>query len=177
MAISRTQKEAITSLLENQVVPQKAVVLLTTGGANESLNSELNFKVRSHSRKQGVVIKVVKNTLIERTFSSVPKLTGPTYLAFLEDSSAGDEVLVPKIIVDLVKTEFKENFGIVGSVVNGEFLDSTKTVQLSKTPSFDESMATIAGMLQTLTSKIAIGVKELPAGVARGVSAYSKTLS
>jgi large subunit ribosomal protein L10 len=176
MAIPHSQKVAILEELNNQVVPQKSVVILTTQGATQSLDSVSNFKIRSTARQNGVAIKVVKNTLIKKAFESTPNLVGPSYLAYMIEGQTSDEVTVPKIIVDLISKDFKDNIGIVGAVVNGEFLDAKQTEQLSKTPSFNDSMAMLAGSLNQLATKIALGVKEIPAGVARGISAYSKTL-
>lgn len=176
MAVSHAKKVEIVQDLENAVVPQKAVVILTTHGAEQSLDSTANFQARKEARTKGVVLKVVKNTLIKRSFQSVPDLVGPSYLAYLQDSDQSDEVTVPKIIVDIVNKDFKNQFGIVGSVVNGEFYDSAKTEVLSKTPTLQDSMAMLAGALNQLATKIAIGVKEVPTGLARAVSAYGDTL-
>jgi large subunit ribosomal protein L10 len=177
MAVSHNQKVAILEKLQNDVVTQKSVLLLTTNKAEESLDSELTFKLRKSARDNGIEIKVVKNTLVRKAFDIVPELFGPTYLAFLVNKEESDEVKVAKSIVETIKNDFKSNFSIIGSVVNGEFLDSNRTIQLSKTPSKNDSLATLAGMLNQFSSKIAIGVKEVPAGIGRGISAYSKTLS
>jgi large subunit ribosomal protein L10 len=177
MAISHQQKVEILDLLSQNVASQKSVLLITTNNAEESLNSELTFQLRKNARNKGIEIKVVKNTLIRKAFESIPELLGPTYLAFMVNKDESDEVSVAKSIVEMVKTDFKTNLSIVGSVVNGEFLDSSRTVILSKTPTKDDSLAMLAGMLNQFAAKIAIGIKEVPSGIGRGISEYSKTLS
>ncbi len=177
MALTRSEKEGILKELEAQVKVQKSVVLLTTKGAGESVDSTKNFEFRKNVKDEGATVRIVKNTLIERLFDSVSGLTGQTYLTYLDDLEKSDEVAVPKIVVDLVKkNDYKDNFNIVGSVINGEFMSPEDTVKLSKVPSFNDSMAMVAGSLQQVTAKIATSLNQVPSGVARGVDAYSKKL-
>ena len=177
MAITRNQKVAILETIEQDVAPQKAVMLITTAETEESLDATATVNFRKEARSKGIVVKVVKNTLISKAFDGIPTLLGPTYLAYLEDKDASDEVTVPKAIVDLVKKDFKEQFNVVGAVVNGEFMEKEQTIALSQTDSKEQSLAKIAGALNQLATKLAIGINELPTGIARGVSEYSKTLN
>lgn len=175
MAISQQEKETILELLQTEVAPQKSVIFVTTKDAKEALNSESNFDFRKSARQEGVVLRVVKNTLLSRVFD-LPELSGQTIVAYLEDKDKSDEVTVPKTVVDIIDDKFKEQLSVLGAVVNGEYFDADKTKVLAQTPTKDQSLAQMAGMLQSITSKIAIGVKEIPTSVARGVSEYSKTL-
>ena len=95
-------------------------------------------------------------------------------MAYAVSGDDADEVTVPKAIVDLVKEDYKSKFSIVGSVVNGDFLDASQSKQLASVPSFNDSMAMVAGSLNALTAKIARTVNELPSGIARGVQEVSK---
>jgi len=175
MATSYSHKVAVMNLLNEHVAPQASVVFLTSLGGKESVTSSVNFKVRTAVRSKGVVLKVVKNTLLNKTFTDLPQLVGPTYVAFMLDKEETDEISTPKAVVEVVNESFKDNFVIVGSVVNGSFLDSSKTVQLAKTPSKDQSLSQIAGALNAIIAKIAIGVKEVPSGLARSISEVSKS--
>jgi len=177
MAVSRTQKTGILEELQLSAASQPTVVLLTTKDAEQGLTASSNSELRQTARKGGVKLQVVKNTLIRRVFSSVPELTGSTLLAYMVNSSSVDEVTVPKAIVDLVTDTYGKQISVLGSVVNGEFYNSTQTIQLSKVPSFNDSMAMVAGTLNAITAKIARSVKEVPSGIARGVSAYSEKIS
>jgi large subunit ribosomal protein L10 len=176
MAITRIKKEAIFAELNSEIASQKAVVLLTTKDSKENLNSVSNTAMRRVLRKSGIKVQVIKNTLINKTFEDTPKLTGPTYVTYLIDGVNSDEVTVPKIVSETLK-EYSESISILGSVVNGEFYNKAQTIQLSNVSTKLESLAKIAGALNSITAKIAISVKEIPASVARGVNAYSKTLS
>ncbi len=177
MAITRNEKVTILDVLTNNVATQKSVLFLTTKEADKSVSAFTNQKFRMAARENGVMIQVVKNTLLQRVFPTLPKLTGQTYVAYLFDGTESDEVTVAKEVVDLISKDFKINFDCVGSVVIGEFYDKAQTIKLAKTLTKEESLAKIAGAINQITAKIAIGVKEIPAGLARGVSEYSKTLS
>lgn len=177
MAITRNQKEAILDVLQNDVSQQKSFLILTTHNSKESLNSQMTYKLRSELMKEGIRVKVVKNTLIQKAFTDVPQLSGPSYVVFPKTTENLDEVYTPKHVVDLIKKEFENNFDIVGSVANGQYLDKARTIQLSKTPSFVESMSMIAGMLNQNATKLALVIKEVPSSVARGIEQATKTIS
>lgn len=170
MATSKAKKQVVLSLLENEVKNQKSVIFLTTKNAQETLNAEKNFKLRKQARNSGVVIKVVKNSLLKKTFPDLDNLEGQTYMAFLE-IGPGDEVQVPKAMVDIVKTGFEKEFQIIGSLVAGEIYDEAKTKILANTLTKEESLSQIAGSLQQIIAKIALTVKEVNSSLARGVDA------
>jgi large subunit ribosomal protein L10 len=176
MAVSKSKKQVIFSGLTNEIATQKSVVILTTNGTETMFNASSNYEFRKAARANGIKIQVVKNTLINKTFTEVPKLTGVTMLAYLVNGSESDEVTVAKNIVDVIKENFKAEVNVLGSVVNGEFYDNSKTIQLSKVSTKEESMAKMAGALNQITARIAIAVKEVPASIARGLNAYQKTL-
>ena len=171
MAITKIQKHDIVSYLNDNVATQKAVVLITTRDTEATVNADQNFAFRKNCYDQGLSVQVVKNSLIQVAFPAVKDLTGQTYLVFMTDGAKSNEVTAPKVIAKAVEKDFKENFDIIGSVVNGEFYDKASTIALSKVPSFDDSMAMIAGTINQITAKIAVAIKEIPAGIARGVQA------
>lgn len=179
MATSKAQKVQTLSLLQDDVAQQKAVVFLTTHGVEESLNAAKNVEIRQKANKENVALKVIKNTLVQKAFGSATgfpeALVGPTFVVYSKGETA-DEVSVPKAIVDLVTGDFKANFSILGAVVNGEFFDAAKTIQLAKTPSKLESMAKLAGVLQQVGGgKLASLLKEVSAKLARSVGEVAKT--
>jgi large subunit ribosomal protein L10 len=177
MAISKRKKVEILDEINSQVKVQKSVVLLSTNGSENSIDSQANFEIRKKANEQGVKLRIVKNTLIQKSFENVPDLIGQTYLGYLNDPEKSDEVTVPKVLVEITaKKDYKNSLKVVGSVVNGEFLDSNDTVNLSKVPSFNDSMSMVAGSLNQVISKIALTVNEVPSGVARGVSEVSKNI-
>jgi large subunit ribosomal protein L10 len=169
MALTRKQKTVIFDQLNTCYAGQKAVLLLTTKGC-KATNSVSNHEFRSQARGQGVIVQVAKNTLIQKAFKT-PTLIGQTYLAFMEDALKSDEVTVPKIIIKAVKKDFSDNFEILGCIVGGEFLSAEDAKKLADTPTFNDSMAMVAGSINQITAKLAIAIKEIPASVARGIKA------
>jgi len=174
MAITRIKKEETVAFLNNNVATQKSVVLLTTKGVDKSLNSEQDTSFRKQARSLGIVIKVVKNTITKKVFPTISKLEGQTYIAFAQDSSNTDEITVPKIIIKLGTGDFKENFAVIGAVVNGEFYNSSDTIKLSLVPNKKESMAMVAGTLKALMAKVPTLVKEVSSKLARSINEVSK---
>lgn len=179
MATSKAQKMQTLSLLQEDVSKQKAVVFLTTLGAEASLNASQNVEIRQKANQSNVGLKVIKNTLIKKAFGEAAgfpeQIVGPTFVVFAK-SGETDEVTVPKTIVDIVNKDFKDQFKILGSVVNNEFYDGSKTEQLAKTPSKLESMAKIAGLLQQIGGgTIASLLQEISAKTARAIGEVAKS--
>lgn len=175
MATSKLKKTELLTYFKEKVLTQKSIVFLSTAGAESSLDSKTNVNLRKQARTQGVEIKVLKNTLTKKLFPVVEGLDGQTYIAYSENTEATDEVTVPKVVIKLATGEYKQNFKVVGAVVNGEFLDSSKAISLSKVPSKQDSMAMVAGSLNSLISKIPRLVKEVSCKVARAVNETAKT--
>jgi ribosomal protein L10 len=159
MAISKTKKNAILSDLSINVNEQKSVVLVTTKDVEKTVNAKTNFSLRSKAHTAGVKVRVIKNSLIEKNFEGVSKLSGQTYVAYLNDKTETNEVIVPKIFIKLIDTEFKDNFKVVGAIINGEFVDAIEAVKYSNIPTKDESLAMIAGAVNQIASGVARAVK------------------
>ncbi len=172
MAITKNQKSTILNQLTGEIGSQKAVVLITTRDTKTPLNANKTTEFRFAVRKAGIVVKVCKNTLIQKAFPDISEnLVGQTFITFLENGSASDEVTVPKVITEAIKKEFSDNFNIIGSVINGEYCNAEKTQAIAKVPTHKDSMAMVASTLNQITAKIAIGIKEVSASVARGIKA------
>jgi large subunit ribosomal protein L10 len=172
MAVSKAQKNQILDYLNTSVANQKAVVLITTKDTKTSLDAGKNTEFRKLCRSKGIVVKVCKNTLLQLTFPGISeRLTGQTFLACMEDGDKSDEVTVPKAISEALKKDFNDYFNLIGAVVNGEYYDSQMAKKLANIPTKDQSLAMTAGAINQIIAKIAIGIKEIPSSVARGVKA------
>jgi ribosomal protein L10 len=163
MAISKTKKNSILNDLQVNVNEQKSVVLVTTKDVEKTVNAKTNFDLRSKANTAGVKVKVIKNSLIEKNFGGVEKLSGQTYVAYLKDKDQTNEVIVPKIFIKMIDTDFKDNFKVVGAIINGEFIDAAEAIKYSNIPTKDESLAMIAG-----------AVNQIAAGIARAVKAVAE---
>ena len=88
------------------------------------------------------------------------------------------KLLILKASVGLTtEDDYKAKVDLVGSIIAGEFYDQARTVALSKVPSFDDSMAMVAGSINQIMAKLAQVVKEIPSGVVRATSEVQKTKS
>jgi ribosomal protein L10 len=162
MAISKIKKNSILNDLQVNVNDQKSVVLVSTNSTEKTVDAATNFDLRSKSHQAGVKVKVIKNSLIEKNFESVTGLSGQTYVAYMNDKDLSNEVIVPKIFIKLIDADFKDNFKVVGAIINGEFVDAVEAIKYSNIPTKDESLAMIAG-----------AVNQIAAGVARAVKAVA----
>lgn len=178
MGLTKLQKEELLAHYQELVVPQKAVVLVSTDGAKESLTAASNFEFRKANNANGVKLQIVKNTLIRKIFDGVelPDFVGQTFVAYKYDlENDADEVAVPKSVAESIKG-LDESLSILGSVVNGEFYDKQKTILLSKTPTHQDSMGTVAGMIkQVAGGKLARLFKETMAKPTRAIAEVAKT--
>jgi large subunit ribosomal protein L10 len=174
MAITKQKKVEIVNYLR-QIFDEKAVLLLTTKNTKQSINAETNYTYRLEMYNSKIEVQIAKNTLINLVLKEkgidLEPIKGQTYVQTMK---GGDEVQAIKVVLKALKSNFSDNFEILGSIVDGKYMDESQTRQLSETPSFNESMSMIAGALNSLTAKIAIGVKEVPTGLARGVLAVSQ---
>jgi large subunit ribosomal protein L10 len=96
---------------------------------------------------------------------------------FLSDSSAF--LLVKDDISGAIKAyqDFQKatkKTEIRGGVLEGRALQEADVKAIADLPSKEQLMAQIAGALNALATKIAVGVKEVPASLARGIQAISE---
>jgi large subunit ribosomal protein L10 len=175
MAKTKLQKIVILDHLKSSVASQKAVVLISTKDTKTTLNASTNYDFRTKARENNVKVELIKNTLIEKSLftDNTPALSGQVYITYLLNSENSNEVQVPKAVVGLLEKDFKDNFIVIGSIVNGEFKNSEDTIQLSKMPSFDDSMGMMAGQISRIISKIASTVQEVPASLGRAIKAIN----
>ena len=181
MATSKVKKQQIISELEENVLPQKSVLFLSVSNTEETLNSSQNVSLRKEIRQQGIRLQMVKLNLVRNLFkektNAFDDFKGQVYLAYKVKKEDSDEVSVAKSVVDTIKKDYEKSLNIFGSVVNGEFYNTQKTVQLSQTPTFDESMSMMAGAISTIISKNASLINQIPSGLARAIKAVSEQKS
>lgn len=131
--------------------------------------------LRSQIRAKDARFKVIKNNLfhlaLKQTGSyddgvveaSDKELKGPVAIAF-----AGNELpSVAKVLVEFAKKNDK--VAIKAGCMEGRFLDGGEVKNIANLPTRDELLSIIGRGLNTPAQKIAIGMKEVIAGLARGV--------
>ncbi len=117
--------------------------------------------LRANARKEGVYLRVLKNTMARRAVEGTPfadlanHMVGPLVYAASEDP-----VAAAKVLHQFAKKD--EKIVITAGSYNGEVMDATKVAALASIPSRDE-----------LLSKLLYVMQAPVAGFARGLAALS----
>jgi large subunit ribosomal protein L10 len=128
--------------------------------------------LRTRLRKEGGVLKVVKNRLVKLAIDGTPKapvgdlFKGPTAIAY-----SADPIAAAKVAVAYAKE--KDQFAILGGLFGDQLLNKDGIAALATMPSLDELRGKLIGLIQAPATKIA-GVLAAPGGqLARVLNAYA----
>ena len=132
-------------------------------------------ELRNRLRPIGGSCKVTKNTLMRIAVEG--DANWQPMQEFLKDTSAfllvGEEVgAAVKAYKEFQKATKKTE--LRGGVMEGRALTKQEVEALGDLPSKEQLYAQIAGAINGLATKIAIGVKEVPTSLARGIKAISE---
>jgi large subunit ribosomal protein L10 len=131
--------------------------------------------LRNRLRPLGGTCKITKNTLVKIALEGQPQwqpmedyLKGTSALLLLKDDLGGAIKAYKKFQKDTKKTELR------GGVLEGRALSQADVEAIGDLPSKEQLMGQIAGAINALATKVAFGIKEVPASLARGLQAYSE---
>ena len=167
MALNLEDKKALVA--EVAAVAQKAqsVVAAEYRGLTVSQMTEL----RAKARKQGVYMRVVKNTLARKALAGTsfeimgPKLKGPLVLAFSKD----DPGAAARVVKDFAKAHEK----LVATLVSlgGQVLPGGDLEKVASLPTREQALSMLLGVLKAPIGKL-VGTLAAPASkLARTVAA------
>jgi len=148
--MDRNQKEASVEELDGIFANAGSVVMAHYTGMTVAEMTELRAKLR----EQGGTFKVVRNRLAKIALQGKPGegaadlFAGPVAIAYSEDF-----VAAPKVLVDFAKSNDK--LVILGGFMDEEIFDSQGIDALSKMPTREELLATIAARLTGQASQVA----------------------
>ncbi|HYB64209.1 MAG TPA: 50S ribosomal protein L10 [Steroidobacteraceae bacterium] len=167
MGLNLEDKKALVA--EVAAVAQKAqsVVAAEYRGLTVSQMTEL----RAKARKQGVYMRVVKNTLARKalagtSFETVgPKLKGPLVLAFSKD----DPGAAARVVKDFAKAHEK----LVATLVSlgGQVLPGGDLEKVASLPTREQALSMLLGVLKAPIGKLAGTLAAPAAKLARTVAA------
>ena len=167
MALNLEDKKALVA--EVAAVAQKAqsVVAAEYRGLTVGQMTEL----RAKARKQGVYMRVVKNTLARKalagtSFETVgPKLKGPLVLAFSKD----DPGAAARVVKDFAKAHEK----LVATLVSlgGQVLPGGDLEKVASLPTREQALSMLLGVLKAPITKLAGTLAAPAAKLARTVAA------
>jgi large subunit ribosomal protein L10 len=131
--------------------------------------------LRNRLRPCGASCKVTKNTFMEIAIKEDDNwqplseyLSGSSAFLFVKDDLSG----AIKAYKDFQKATKKTE--IRGGVLEGKTLSSDEIKALGDLPPKEILMAQIAGALNALATKIAVGINEVPTSLARGLKAHAE---
>ncbi len=131
--------------------------------------------LRQRLRPTGTVCKVTKNTLMAKAVEGNDHWQPIT--EFLKGSSAF--ILVKEDVSGAIKAyqdfqKVAKKTELRGAVMEGRALNEAQVKAIGDLPSKEQLMAQIAGAINSLATKIAVSINEVPASLARGIRAISE---
>src|SRR6516165_701479 len=158
MALNLEDKKALVAEVAAVAAHAQSVVAAEYRGLTVGQMTEL----RAKARKQGVYMRVVKNTLARKalagtSFESVgPKLKGPLVLAFSKDD--------PGAAARVVKEFAKANEKLVATLVSlgGQVLPGGELDRVASLPTREQALSILLGVLKAPIQKL-VGTLAAPA--------------
>jgi large subunit ribosomal protein L10 len=158
MALNLEDKKALVAEVAAVAQTAQSVVAAEYRGLTVSQMTEL----RAKARKQGVYMRVVKNTLARKalagtSFETVgPKLKGPLVLAFSKD----DPGAAARVVKDFAKTHEK----LVATLVSlgGQVLPGGELEKVASLPTREQALSMLLGVLKAPIVKL-VGTLAAPA--------------
>jgi len=166
LSLNLEEKKAVVAEVSAQVAAAQTVVVAEYRG----IAVEDMTRLRAKARKEGVYLRVLKNTLVRRALADTPfagisdQLVGP--LAY---GVSKDPVAAAKVMHEFAKTNDK--FVIkAGAMPN--FVMSAKDVgNLASMPSRDELLSKLLGTMQAPIAQFVRTLNEVPTKFVRGLAA------
>ena len=144
MAKTKQQKEQALKGLKNKIADSNSLVISTF--SNLTVNEDQNL--RGQLRQENVSYEVAKKTLLKKAFSDnkVQGLIESELLGNISVATSQDEVAGAKILSKFAKG--RENFKIIGGILNQVWVDANKIAELAKLPSKLELIAKTVGTIK-----------------------------
>jgi large subunit ribosomal protein L10 len=166
LSLNLEEKKAVVAEVAAEVAAAQTVVVAEYRG----ITVENMTQLRAQARKQGVYLRVLKNTLVRRAVADTPfagiadQLVGP--LAY---GISKDPVSAAKVMHEFAKANDK--FVIkAGAMPN--FIMSAKDVgNLASMPSREELLSKLLGTMQAPIAQFVRTLNEVPTKFVRGLGA------
>jgi large subunit ribosomal protein L10 len=166
LSLNLEEKKAVVAEVTAQVAVAQTVVVAEYRG----IKVEDLTKLRAIARKEGVYLRVLKNTLVRRAIEGTPfaglsdQMVGP--LAY---GMSKDPVAAAKVMHEFAKTNDKF---VVKAGAMPNFIMSAKDVgNLASMPSRDELLSKLLGTMQAPITQFVRTLNEVPTKFVRGLAA------
>ena len=167
MALTLEQKKSVVAEVAEVAKTAHSAVAAEYRGITVGEMTEL----RSKARKEGVYLKVAKNTLVRRAVEGTDfecmseQLTGPLLFAFsIEDPGAAARV---------VKSFAKDNDRLIPKLVSvgAQLFDESELERLSTLPTRDQAIAMLMGVMKAPIEKFVRTLAEPHTKLVRTIAA------
>jgi large subunit ribosomal protein L10 len=171
MGRTLANKKEIVEDLKQQLKDAQLAFVIDYQGLSVAEITDL----RNRLRPVGGSCKITKNT-----FMGIAIKEDENWQAMEEFLSHSSAFLLVKEDVGAAVKAYKEfqkqtkKTELRGGVMEGRALSKAQIEAIGDLPSKEQLYAQIAGALNALATKIAVGVKEVPSSIARGVKAVSE---
>jgi len=166
LSLNLEEKKAVVAEVTAQVAAAQTVVVTEYRG----ITVEHMTQLRVQARKEGVYLRVLKNTLVRRAIADTPfagiadQLVGP--LAY---GISSDPVAAAKVMHEFSKTNDKF---VVKAGAMPNFVMSAKDVgNLASMPSREELLSKLLGTMQAPIAQYVRTLNEVPTKFVRGLAA------
>jgi len=161
------QKKAIVAEVADVATNAQAAIAAEYRGLSVTEMTEL----RANARKEGVYLRVVRNTLARRAVEGTDYaclqevLVGPIVLAF----SGEDPASAARLIRDFTKEH--EQLVVKAVALGGRLMDAAELIRLADMPTREQAIAMLMGVMQAPTTKFVRTLAEPANKLARVLAA------
>ena len=167
MSLTREQKQVVVAEVAEIAANAHSAIAAEYRG----LKVEAMTDLRARARKEGVYLRVVKNTLAKLALKDTEfdcmsdQLVGPMILAFSQED--------PGAAARLVKDFIKDNDKLVPKVVaiGGQTYDVSELKRLASLPNRDQAIAMLMAVIRAPLDKFARTLNEVPGKFVRTLAA------
>jgi large subunit ribosomal protein L10 len=166
------EKQVVVETLKKSLNDTQLTVVIDFQGLTVAEITNLRRKLRP----SGAECKVAKNTLMQMAVKDDANwqplgeiCKDSSAFLFLKDDIGGALKAYQEFQRVSKKTTIK------GGAMEGRLLSEADVKAIADLPSKEQLMAQIAGGLNALATKVAVGIKEVPSSIARGLQAYADT--
>lgn len=137
MAKTKLQKQDILNNINQKIKNSKSLVI----SVFDKLPVNQDQELRKELRKNNVKHEVIKKTLLKKSFTEnkIDGLPENELIGNISLSASEDEVMGAKVLANFAKD--KDDFKIIGGLLNSVWVDANKILELAKLPTKPELIA------------------------------------
>ncbi|MGE5466310.1 MAG: 50S ribosomal protein L10 [Ignavibacteria bacterium] len=166
MGLNLEEKKAVVAEVSAKVAEASAIIVAEYRGLEVGNVTTL----RAQARKEGVYLRVLKNTLVRRAVAGTPfeglqgQMVGPLIYGISKDP-----VAAAKVLNEFAKSNDK--LVIKGGAMANYVMDAAGVKALASMPSREELLSKLLGTMQAPIAQFVRTLNEVPTKFVRGLAA------